>query len=145
MEIRPDLRAALAAAQAVAVRARTCSDDELLAEADAFEAIGRLVDAHRIAVAAEIDQRSKPALGEHGLAFRHGQKDASNLVAHVARVSAHEAKRRVGLGVALAPRSSLSGEEVPGRYPQVAAAVRAGEVGFESARLMVKTLKSGRK
>ena len=60
MEAAATTRTALAAALAAMPRFRTCSDDELVAETEAWEALGRLVDARRIAAAAEIEVRSAP-------------------------------------------------------------------------------------
>ncbi|HEY8319408.1 MAG TPA: DUF222 domain-containing protein [Amnibacterium sp.] len=116
-----------------------------MAETEAWEAIGRLIDARRIAAAAEIEVRSAPARGDAGLAFVRGRKDAADLIADLARVGLREAKRRIGIGLALQPRLTLAGDEVPGRYPELAAAVQAGEVGLESARIIVETLHAVRR
>ncbi|HET6826358.1 MAG TPA: DUF222 domain-containing protein, partial [Amnibacterium sp.] len=145
MEAAATTRAALAAALDAMPRFRTCSDDELVAEAEAWEAIGRLVDARRVAAAAEIEVRSAPARGEHGLAFGRGRRDGADALAEVARVGLREAKRRIAIGSALHPRLSITGDELPGRYPEVAAAVQAGEVGLEAARIIVETLQSVRR
>jgi hypothetical protein len=118
MEAAVTTRRGIAAALEAGTRFRTCTDDELVAETEAWEAIGRLVDARRIAAAAEIEARSAPARGE---------------------------QRRIALGTALRPRLSISGAELPGRYPEVAVAVQAGEVGLESARIIVETLQSVRR
>jgi hypothetical protein len=145
MEAGAETREALVAVLAATPRFRTVSDAELLAETEAWEALGRLVDARRIAAAAEVEHRSRDGLGEQSLAFRHGRKDGPDLVSALGRVSHREAKRRIGLGAALAPRLSLGGDDVPGRYPAVAAAVSAGELGLESARIVLGTLQSARK
>jgi hypothetical protein len=145
MEAAAATRSALAAAMAAVPPFRTCTDDELLAETEAWEAIGRLADAWRIAAAAEIEVRSHPSRGSEALAFSRGRKDAAALVADVARIGIREAKRRIGLGAALQSRLSITGEELPGRYPSVAAAVQAGEVGLEAARIVVETLQSVRR
>jgi len=145
MEAGASTRTALAAALAAMPRFRTCTDDELVAETEAWEAIGRLVDARRVAAAAEIEVRSAPARGEQGLAFGRGRKDGADALAEVARVGLREAKRRIAIGAALHPRLSISGDELPGRYPEVAAAVQAGEAGLEAARIIVETLQSVRR
>ena len=145
MEAAVETQAVLAAARAADAPMRPCSDGQLLAETETWEAIGRLVDARRIANAAEVEHRSRDGLGEASLAFRHGQKDGASLVAQVARVSYRESRRRVGLGTALAPRWSLNGDQLPGRYASVSEAVRAGDIGLDSARIIVQTIQSTRK
>ena len=138
MEAAPDLEAALAAVRAVGSRLSIATDEQLLADGATIEAIGRLVDAHRLAFAAEAEQRTASPRGVVPFAFEHGFRDAVDLVAHVARVDRPTAKRRVGLGSALAPAVSLLGERLPGRFGVLAHAVAAGEVGVDSARVIVE-------
>ncbi|GAA2748598.1 hypothetical protein [Amnibacterium kyonggiense] len=126
MDGAPDLVAALAALRSVEPRFWSSSADELIADARLVEDLGRLVDRLRIDVAAELERRSRPALGAEGLAFVSGARDGVELVQHVARISHREAGRRVGLGTAVAPRTGLRGETLPGRLPAVADALAAG-------------------
>ena len=145
MEAAEGTRAALAAAILADPCFRALSDDGLIAETEAWEAVGRLVDARRVAAAAELEHRSRPALGEQGLAFRQGRRDGPGLVAALARIPQRDAASRVGLGAALQPRVSLLGEELPGRYPEVASSFRSGDVGLASARVIVDALSAARR
>ena len=145
MQEAPDLTAAFAAARTITARFHTSSDDELVADARAIEALGRVVDGLRLGVAAQVEARSRKTLGEESLAFRHGARDGVELIQDLTGVSHATARMRVGLGSALAPAVSLTGDLLPSRYPALSAAVTAGEVGVESARVIVNTAASIRR
>jgi hypothetical protein len=145
MEPTPELQAAIAAARAVRTGFVSGSDEQVLADLEAVEELGRIVDGLRVAGAAAVEHRSRPVLGEERLSFRSGARDGAELVQRVCRIGHDEAKRRVGLGTALAPRLSLLQEPLPGRYAPLADAVAAGLVGVESARVIINTWKSIRK
>lgn len=140
MQAAATTRTALAALLAAPLPVKALDDDRLLAEAEAFEALGRLADARRIAIAAEVQWRSRPQVGTEGLATRMGARDGTTLITGLLRIGAREATRRSELGRALASRVSLLGEELPGRFPVLTAAVQAGEVGLDSARLITTML-----
>ena len=106
---------------------------------------GGVIDGLRLGVAAQLEARSRKTLGEESLAFRHGARDGVELVEELTGVSHTTARMRVGLGSALAPAVSLTGELLPGRYPVLADAVAAGEVGIEAARVIVNTVVSIRR
>lgn len=142
MQEAPDLVAALAAVRSVAARFHTASDDELLADLDAIERVGRIVDGLRHRGAAEVEHRSRKGLGEESLAFRSGARDGVELVQQVARIDHRTAKRRVGLGAAIAPAIALDGSPLPGRLPAVRGAVESGEVGVQSARVIANAVKA---
>ncbi|WP_375399608.1 DUF222 domain-containing protein [uncultured Amnibacterium sp.] len=133
-------REALAVVLAAPRVRRTFADDELLAEAEAWEAIGRVADARRLAVAAEIDQRSLPGTGLDGLAQRAGDRTGVEHLARRLRIDPREATRRVKLGKVLAPGLTLTGEELPARFPALAEAVQRGEIGIDSAREATEVL-----
>lgn len=116
------------------------SDDEVLRRLEAVEQVGRLVDALRVEVAAEVAERSRYELGEAGLARRHGATSGARLVERVTRVSAGEADRRVRLGQRLADQVSLTREVLPGRFPAVADAFFGGRVGVDAALAITKHL-----
>lgn len=123
----------------------SCMDEELLAGGAAVEALGRLVDGLRIAFAAEVEGRSFRKGEGLRLPARFGLKDGTDLVAYTARLSRREAARRVNLGAELAARRSLTGEALPGRHPDLAAAVADGGVGLDSARVITDLLSSVRR
>lgn len=144
MNEAPDLVAALAAVSAVEEHFFTAPDDDLLADLDLIERIGRVMDGLRVRGAAEVERRSRPILGTESLAFRRGAKDGVQLVEQTTRVSHREAARRVGLGSAIANRRGLRDEVLPGRFPALTAAVDAGTVGLEAARVIVELWKETR-
>lgn len=138
MEAAPDVAAALTAARAIGFRTHGASDDALIADGVLMEELGRVVDAHRLAFAAEVERRSKRRDGVSPISWDHGARDGIDLVAQTARISRATARRRVGLGSALAPDVTLRDDLVPGRFGVLAAAVDAGEVGIDSARVIVE-------
>ncbi|MFD1722641.1 DUF222 domain-containing protein [Amnibacterium endophyticum] len=142
MQEDPHLTAALAAICAASSRAQTASDAELLADLALVERLGRVVDGLRHRAAAEVEHRSRRGVGEESLAFRFGARDGVELVQRVARIDARTAKRRIGLGAATAPGVALDGALLPGRLPEVRAAIEAGDVGVESARVIANTVKA---
>ncbi|WP_375389090.1 DUF222 domain-containing protein [uncultured Amnibacterium sp.] len=144
MDEAADLTAAVAAVAAVRDRFFAATGEELLADLDAIERLGRMVDGLRVRAAAEVEHRSRPILGTTSLAFTHGAKDGVQLVQQVARVHHREAARRIGLGTALAHRRGLLGETLPGRLPALTDAVTAGTVGLDAARVVVETVKEVR-
>ncbi|MGN6742364.1 MAG: DUF222 domain-containing protein, partial [Amnibacterium sp.] len=121
-------------------RPAVMGDHQLLEEAEAWEALGRLVDARRVALAGEVAWRSRPQIGEASLARRHGERDAADLLARRLRIGRFEAKRRTALGLRVRSRLTLAGEEVPGRWPAVGEALAAGALGVEAARVIVEAL-----
>lgn len=138
-------RATLDAARATTPLARCADDALLLAEAESWEAIGRVVDARRVALAAEIQSRSDPRLGAAGLAHREGFASGEDLLQERLRIGYREARRRAALGRPLAPVLSLMADELPARFPSVADGVRSGRIGLDSARVIVDMLERARK
>ena len=134
------IEAVTAAARAIDPAIRGLRDEDLLAEAAALEAAGRVLDARRAAVAAEVQWRSRPQLRDAGLAARQGERNGVDLLVKECRISSREARRRIMIGTPLASRLSLTGEETEGRFPALAAAVTAGAVPLDSARVIVDAL-----
>jgi hypothetical protein len=123
------------------LHASTVSDSELLAVLGSVEEMGRLVDAARVAVAADAAHRSRPDLGHDGLAWRAGSRNALDLVTRTTRVSAREASQRIKLGATLASHVDVLGVQ-PSRFPVVAAALSSGALGTDAAKLIVDGLDS---
>jgi hypothetical protein len=134
------VEAVTAAARALDAAIRGLDDQELLAMAAALEDLNRVAQGRCAAVAAEVQWRSRPQLRDEGLAARQGERDAVDLLIKECRISVREARRRIAIGSPLAPRLSLTGEEIEGRFPVLAAAVTAGAVPLDSARIIVDTL-----
>lgn len=115
-------------------------DDELLIHLADVERLGRVVDALRVAAAAEVDSRSGRELGDAGLSRRHHCATGALLVEHITRTTQAEAGRRVRLGRATAPRSTLIGEALPAVFEHVGAALSAGAIDVDAAALIVRHL-----
>src|SRR6195952_3503056 len=117
-------------------------DRQLLEDAEAGGALGRVGGARRVAIAGEIAWRSREQLGEHGLARRSGDRDATDLLARELLISGREARKRTALGLRVRSRLSMQGEELPGRWAHVAAALAAGAISVDAARVIVDALGS---
>lgn len=139
----PDAPALAGAAQVLALRPSAVAgmDDaavvRLLTE---VEAVGRRVDALRVALAGEVAERSRRELGREGLAARLGCRNAVELVQRTTGASSPTVNRRIRLGAATRASVGLTGAPVPPRFESVAAALDAGRLGFDSAAAIVDTL-----
>lgn len=116
------------------------TDSELLAHVHEVEQLGRLVDALRVEVAAEVDVRSDRFLGEASLSRRHGHRTGASLIEQVTGVSAGEAARRVRIGTATTPRFSLLGEVLSAPFELVGEAVCAGSMSLDAAAVIIRHL-----
>ena len=103
-------RQALAAVDLVAL-----SGDELLELLSAVEVDARRRAAVTHAVVAELEAR--------GIAAEVGCASTAVLLSERLRIGRREAAGRVPLAAELGPRRALTGESLPARFPQVAAAV----------------------
>ncbi|MDQ0576670.1 HNH endonuclease signature motif containing protein [Agromyces albus] len=124
--------------------ASRCCDDDLLAAMSALEALGRVVDAHRVAFAGEVAERSRVELGDQRLSTRTSCRSAAELIERVTQVSGVEARRRIGLGGATRARTGFTGEPLDAEFPQVAAALFGGELGTDAAGTIIRELDRAR-
>lgn len=116
-------------------------NDEVLLEATALlERIGRRADHSRVAVAGEIDERSRRELSIDGLAARKGCRSASELIQRVTRVSGPTASRRLTLAARIRPTIALSGHVGPAQFPSLARAIKSGRLGVDSAAAITSGL-----
>jgi hypothetical protein len=115
------------------------ADPEAVALMQAVEALGRPVDTAKVGTAAVIADRARRGLGRESLAWRMGAATPSELLTRLTNASAWEMNRRVKLGDKVAPRIS-GGTRLDPVFPVVAAAMAAGELGFESAANIVESL-----
>jgi hypothetical protein len=106
-----------------------------------IEALGRLADAARIKVAAEVDESSRFDLGMKGASVEHGHRKPVHLIEERTRVSQAEVMRRIRLGRATRAQTTLLGDRLPARRPTIAAALFAGELGVDSAYLIESMLR----
>ncbi|MGN6205085.1 MAG: DUF222 domain-containing protein, partial [Humibacter sp.] len=117
-------------------------DEALLAATRAVEVLGRRVDALRAHCAGEILERSPKGLGAERLSARNGCRTPAELTARLTGVTEATAARRAALGQAVTVRGSLTGGLLPPKFPAVAAAVSAGDLGEDAARIIISTLSS---
>jgi hypothetical protein len=115
-------------------------DEDLLARLAKAEKRGRRLDAERVFLAAEIAERSRPELGQDGLARRLNHRKAEDLIEQVTLVSRRTAAKRVKLGAAVRARSSVRGDALEPVFPAVAASLMDGAVGVDTAETIVTTL-----
>jgi Domain of unknown function (DUF222) len=117
------------------------SDDDAIARLVAVERLGRLVDAARVEVAADIDARSHRALGRDSLAWKRGCRTTQDLITRVTLISGREANRRLRLGEMTGQRRAGTAI-LPPLYPTVAKAFSSGGVGVDTAEAITAALRA---
>ncbi|TFB90250.1 HNH endonuclease [Cryobacterium algoricola] len=135
-----EAQAALAEALA-AIPVGLLSDTEAVTALSTVEAIGRAVDAARVKTATDVDRRAR-VLGRDGLAWKMGCTGPWDVLTRVTRASGREVKRRTKLGDAVLPRPGGGSGWSPPLFPTVGAALTAGEIGVETAELIVTGLQT---
>lgn len=118
------------------------TDDALLETTGALERLGRWLGAAQVAIAAEVDDRSRRELGAEGLAARWGSRNSAELLERITRASSESVSKRLKVGRATRTRVSLVGEQLPASFPNVAEALAAGDLGFDSAHTIIRGLSS---
>ena len=121
-----------------AVRAAT--DVELRELTQQAEALGRQVDALRVACAGEIDDRSRPERGGERMSAQHGCANATELLVRLTQVSARTAGSRIRLGSSCRPSLTLTGDPLPAPFPAVQAALSTGRLGIDAATEITRGL-----
>ncbi|MEX1078790.1 MAG: DUF222 domain-containing protein [Homoserinimonas sp.] len=119
---------------------RAADDDTVLAVTAAVEGVGRAVDALRVDCAGEIGERSRVSLGSGSLVVKKSCGNAAELLTRVTRTFHSSARARLKLGAETRSQLSLSGVEFPARFPRIAAALEAGELGLDSAQAILAGL-----
>jgi hypothetical protein len=141
-----EITATLAKATSVARDAVSFDDVRLLPDATlleslaAVEQLGRTVDALRVAMAAEIGERSRPTLGLDRLSAKNGCRNANELIARVTQVAETTAARWARAGAPLRPREQFTGESLPAKFAIVANAVADGRIGYDTATAITSAL-----
>ena len=102
-----------------------------------IEAVGRVLDAARVAIAGAAAGvgRSIPTV-----AATLGARGGADALAGCAGISEREAGRRIALADALTASASLTGALVVERFPLLASALREGSIGIEAAAVVVREL-----
>lgn len=112
---------------------------------DALAAIGevaRVADGSAVRVAGLLEQVA-PALDAPSLSRWFGYRSTKDALRHELGVTAGRAKGMVRVALAATPRWSPSGVPFEPRYPHVAAAIAAGAIGLDQARVIVERLEEG--
>jgi hypothetical protein len=79
-------------------------------------------------------------LEARGVAGELGCSSTAVLLSERLRIGRREAAGRVRLAAELGPRRAMSGQPLPARFPQVAAAVAEGAISDRHARLICRTI-----
>ena len=117
------------------------TDDDVVALAHMAEHAGRCTDALRIAIAAEIDERSRSTLdASERLSSTFGCRSAVELLERLTLVSPKTVASRIRLGKQVRARFGVDGAEFPPRFPAVAAGLASGALGLDSAEVIVGVL-----
>jgi len=137
-----ELKAALdvAAARLADLDFAQLSDTDLCATTTLAEQHCRTVDAARLLLAAEIEHRSRFELGPAGLSYRLGHRRGVHLIEHLTRTSQRDATRRIRLGTAIAAHVAPDGTTEPPLRPQLATALRDGNIGMDAAAHVMRAL-----
>ena len=123
---------AAAREQLGAVEVARLAGDELLELVAALEADTRQRASVQHAVVAELEAR--------GVAGELGCSSTAVLLSERLRIGRREAAGRVRLAAELGPRRAMSGQPLPARFPQVAAAVAEGAISDRHAALICRTI-----
>ena len=108
------------------------SRDELLDLMAALEIDARQRGAVAVALVTELEAR--------GVAAELGCSSTAVLLSERLRIGRREAAGRVRLAAQLGPRRAMSGERLPARFPEVAAAVAEGAICDRHAALICRTI-----
>ena len=110
----------------------TLGRDELLELMSLLEVDARRRAAVGFALVAELEAR--------GIAAEVGCASTAVLLSERLRIGRREAAGRVRLAAELGPRRAMSGDRLPARFPEVAAAVAQGVISDGHAALICRTI-----
>jgi hypothetical protein len=116
------------------------ADPGLCEVVEALAQVSRVAGGLTAAAANEVAKRSRPELGQEGLAKQRSFSTPQGLIAAVTGGSMREAAKLVAVGEATSTRSSFSGERQPARFPVVAKRLASGEVSVAAAVLITGML-----
>ncbi|MEO6942765.1 MAG: hypothetical protein ABI238_03940, partial [Terrimesophilobacter sp.] len=118
------------------------ADDALLQTTSALERLGCRLGAIQVAVAAELDHRSRHDLGTDGLAASKGCRNSTELLERITRASGETIAKRLKIGRNTRIRYTLVGERLAPPFAHVAEALEAGALGLDSAYAVIRGLTS---
>lgn len=120
------------------------NDPGLLESLKAGFARKRENDALLARLAAQIVERSRPSLGQDGLAKRTGNTSAAMVLTEMGHITLAESARLCRVGAPTATPVSLLGERLPVAYPAVAQALSAGRIPVDAAEVIISNLEQAR-
>jgi hypothetical protein len=128
---------ALLAEPVAALTPARLSAPEYIAAVREVEHLGRLVDAARVALAGEAENRTNGPIDTLGAL---GYASAVDAVATLTSAADRDAKRRIHVGESLNAGVSLTGAEIGTAHPAVAASVFAGNLSTDVAMIIIDGL-----
>ncbi|WP_188755005.1 HNH endonuclease signature motif containing protein [Microbacterium album] len=134
-----DVLASVDALRALIQQTGALADADLVAAVGTVEALGRMVDAARVRLAGEVDVRSARD-SEDRLSAKFGCRNGVELLERTTRVSAKTINARIRLDKRTRPRMSLTGDELPARFPHVGQALRDGTLGVDATHEITGSL-----
>ncbi|MCH1884068.1 HNH endonuclease signature motif containing protein [Agrococcus sp. ARC_14] len=134
--------AAVRAMFADAASLATVADHEIAMLLSQTAELARLVQAQQVRLAGVVDARSDGS-PETDLCRKLGKRSAKEAVASAFGIRAREASELLSMARATTARISVSGGDIPKRYPLVADGLDAGELSLAQARAIVTTLETG--
>ncbi|GAA2972712.1 hypothetical protein JOD63_000147 [Microbacterium terrae] len=120
--------------------ARSVTDADSIALARVIEQLGRRIDAARLLVAGEIDDRSRADRGAARLCTRLGCANATEALVRATGIAATSATSRLRAARTIATTTALSGETVPARWPLLRDALISGSIGSDTVAAVATTL-----
>jgi hypothetical protein len=143
-EILDELAAATRSLAAVEALDRSAlTDEELCVLVKAEEQASRLLSTGQARSAAEVADRSRFELGTAGLSVRNGFRKPVPFLEELTRAGQADLHRRVNLGLAIRPRTSLTGEALPAEFPFVSAGLTTGLVSTDAAVTIIRQVRAG--
>jgi hypothetical protein len=115
-------------------------DEQVLEGLITLEALARHVDAWRVALAAQVEERSARSVGSAGLAARLGCRNARELLRRVTGAAGSTVGAWLRLGRATQEAVGLTGQPLAADFPLVASALAQGRLGQEAALRIVDSL-----
>ncbi|WP_306233426.1 HNH endonuclease signature motif containing protein [Agrococcus beijingensis] len=113
--------------------------DEVVDLLSQTAALARIVEAQQVRLAGEIAERSRVP-DDTSICRRLGHRSPKEAVASAFGIRAREASSLLTLAAATRPAMGITGADIPIRYPQVAAALDAGDISFAQAQAIVEQL-----
>lgn len=120
--------------------ARAMTDAQLVDLVRIVESLGRRIDAARLIVASEVDDRCRPERGAARLCERMGSGSAVELLTRLTGIRTTTARQRMRAARPISSTTSLTGDLVPAPFPRLREALDDGLVGLDTVSAITTTL-----